>query len=50
MMNKCRMNTWYEVHGAYVVQNLLAATSTASAKVLIGPAAVYTGVHAFAFG
>ena len=36
------------MHCAYIVQNLLAATSTASAKVLIGPAACYTGVHALA--
>ena len=34
------------VHGAYIEQYLLAATSTASAFVLIGPAAFYTGVHA----
>ena len=30
------------------MQNLLAATSTASARVLIGPAACSTGVHALA--
>ena len=46
MMNKCRIREWYEVHGAYIVQNLLAPTSTASGKVLIGPAVGYTGVHA----
>ena len=28
----------------YIVQNLLAATNTASVRVLIGPAACYTGV------
>ena len=44
MMNKCRMHEWYEVHSAYIVQNLLAATSTASAKVLIGPAEGYAEV------
>ena len=46
MMNTCRVHEWYEVHGAYIVQNLLAATRIASAKVLIGPAAGYAGVHA----
>ena len=46
VMNKCRMHEWYEVCGAYIVQNLLAATSTASAKALLGPAAGYAGVHA----
>ena len=44
MMNKCRMHEWYEVHGAHIVQNLLAANSTTSAKALIGPAVGYTGV------
>ena len=37
-----------EVCCAYIMQNLLAATSTASAKVLIGPAACYTGIHTLA--
>ena len=46
MMNKCRMDEWYEVCSAYILQNLPAATSTASVKVLIGPAVGYTGVHA----
>ena len=44
MMNKCRMHEWYEVRGAYIVQNLPAATSTASAKVLI---VGYAGVRTF---
>ena len=30
---------------AYIVQNLPAATSTVSVRVLIGPAVGYTGVH-----
>ena len=34
------------VYGAYIEQNLLEATSTASACALIGPAACYAGVHA----
>ena len=33
---------------AYIVQNLLAATSTASLSTLIGSAACYAGVHALA--
>ena len=45
MIKKCRMLAWYEVCGAYIVQNLLAATSTASVKVLIGSAVGYAGVH-----
>ena len=45
MMKKCRMYEWYEVCRTYIVQNILAATSTASAKVLIGPAAGFAGVH-----
>ena len=32
----------------YIVQNLLAATSTASARVVIGPAVCYTGVSTLA--
>ena len=32
----------------FIEKNLLAATSTASAKVLIGPAACYAGAHALA--
>ena len=44
MMNKCRMHEWYEVCSAYLVQNLLAATNTASVKMLIGPAVGYAGV------
>ena len=32
--------------GAYIVQNLLAATSTASMKALIAPVVVYAGVCA----
>ena len=40
------MHEWYEVCTAYIVQNLLAATSTASVKALIGPAVGYAGVHA----
>ena len=42
------MHKWYEVHSAYIVQNLLAATSTTSVKVLIGPSVGYAGVHALA--
>ena len=37
-----------EVCCAYIVQDLLAATSTASVKVLIGPAVSYAGVSTLA--
>ena len=33
---------------AYIVQNLLVATSTASVRALIGQAVCYAGVHALA--
>ena len=36
------------MHCAYIAQDLLAATSTASVKALIGPAVCYAGVHALA--
>ena len=42
---------WHEYdkcHHAFIVQNLLAATSTASMRVLIDPAACYTKVHTLA--
>ena len=40
-------NAWTsEVCFAYIAQDLLAATSTASVKVLTGPAVFYAGVHA----
>ena len=45
LVNECRMTCIVKVCCAYKDQNLLAATSTASAKALIGPAVCYTGVH-----
>ena len=41
LMNECRIC-------AFIEQNLLVAMSTASSKVLIGPAACYTGIHTLA--
>ena len=43
-VNRCRMVWMRWVCCAYIVQNLLAATCTASVKALIGPAACYAGV------
>ena len=48
LMNRCRMACIAKVCCAYIEQYLLAATSTASGKALIGPAECYTGVHTLA--
>ena len=48
LVNGCRMTCIRKVCCAYIEQNQLAATSTASAKVLIGPVACYTEVCALA--
>ena len=44
LMNKCKITCIPKVHSAFIEQNLLAATSTALVKVLIGPAVCYAGV------
>ena len=49
LSNKCRVNACTsEVHVYYIEWDLLAATCTASAFALIGWAAGYAGVHAWA--
>ena len=48
LMKECRISCMTRVCCAYIVQNLLVATSTASVKVLIGPAACYAWIHALA--
>ena len=46
LMNECRITCMTKVCCAFIEQNLLAATSTASAKALIGPVVCYAGVCA----
>ena len=44
-VNKCRMTCITKVYCAYIEQNPLATTRTASVKAMIGPAVCYAGVH-----
>ena len=48
LTNECRITCMTKVHRAFIEQILLAATTAASAKALISPAACYAGVHALA--
>ena len=44
LVNQCRITCITKEHCAYIEQNLLAATSTALVKALIGPAVCYARV------